>query len=136
MVCRFLRSSRFSSWNSHIFLTLLFWCSQGKAGSGINTLLVAEDTDYHQNDYLWSYDLDSGEMTRLLTSVYGAEVTGAAYYEDGDGCSIFTAVIQHPYGETDQERFNDTESTGKEGYVGYIGPIGNKGDVTSVGKSP
>lgn len=98
----------------------------GKTGSGINTLLIAEDTAYHQNDYLWAYDLNSGEMTRLLTSVYGAEVTGVAYYEDGEGCSVLTSVIQHPYGESDQNKVTDPESTGPEGVVGYLGPIGSK----------
>lgn len=44
--------------------------------NGANSIIVAEDTSNHQNDYAWLIDLNTGERTRILTSVYGAEVTG------------------------------------------------------------
>ena len=46
--------------------------------NGANTIFVAEDTSNHQNDYAWLIDLNTGERTRFLTSVYGAEVTGVS----------------------------------------------------------
>jgi len=44
--------------------------------NGANSIVVAEDTSNHQNDFAWLIDLNTGERTRILTSVYGAEVTG------------------------------------------------------------
>ncbi len=46
--------------------------------NGANTIFIAEDTGDHQNDYGWIVSLDTGERTRFLTSVYGAEVTGVS----------------------------------------------------------
>ena len=46
--------------------------------NGANAIFIAEDTSYHQNDYAWMVDLNTGERTRFLTSVYGAEVTGVS----------------------------------------------------------
>jgi hypothetical protein len=37
-----------------------------------------------------------------------------------------TAVIQHPYEETDPELVDSPFSQGDQGYLGYIGPIGCK----------
>jgi hypothetical protein len=37
-----------------------------------------------------------------------------------------TSVIQHPYGESDQDMINSIYSQGDNGYLGYIGPIGCK----------
>ncbi len=44
----------------------------------MNSIAVAEDTSNHQNDYAWEINLNTGERTRFLTSVYGAEVTGVS----------------------------------------------------------
>jgi hypothetical protein len=56
--------------------------------NGANAIFIAEDTGDHQNDYGWIVSLDTGERTRFLTSVYGAEVTGVsgAYNSLMSGC--------------------------------------------------
>ena len=46
--------------------------------NGANSIFIAEDTSSHQNDFGWMVDLNTGERTRFLTSVYGAEVTGVS----------------------------------------------------------
>ena len=46
--------------------------------NGANAIFIAEDTSSHQNDFGWMVDLNTGERTRFLTSVYGAEVTGVS----------------------------------------------------------
>ena len=46
--------------------------------NGANAIFIAEDTSGHQNDYAWMVDLNTGERTRFLTSVYGSEVTGVS----------------------------------------------------------
>lgn len=69
--------------STHIFQFASVGCSAspdnlvwiGK-NNGANSIVVAEDTSNHQNDFAWLIDLNTGERTRILTSVYGAEVTG------------------------------------------------------------
>lgn len=88
-----------------------------------NGLIIGEDTiGGHQNDMIWIYNFDSKSLTRVATSPYGSEFTGTSWYEINDW-AYFTAVVQHPYGESDQQRILDPESTGNAGTVGYIGPI-------------
>lgn len=67
-----------------------------------NLLLIGEDTtEGHQNDVMWTYNLDTKQMVRVLSSPYGAEVTGVDYFPKiGSGkWDYLTAIIQHPYGE-------------------------------------
>ncbi|KAL7471174.1 hypothetical protein ACHAXS_011540, partial [Conticribra weissflogii] len=81
--------------------------------NGANSIAVAEDTSNHQNDYAWEINLNTGERTRFLTSVYGAEVTGIGLYEY-EGCTVMTTVIQHPYGESDQDMVESEYSQGSD----------------------
>jgi hypothetical protein len=60
-------------------------------------LFIAEDTSYHQNDVMWQFNAKTGELTRTLTSPYGAEITSTEFHHFGK-CDIFEAVFQHPYG--------------------------------------
>ena len=83
------------------------------------TLLIAEDTSSHQNDATWTFNPLTGEMTRILTSPYGAEFTSTSIMHIGD-CTMVQAVIQHPYGESDTARLADAENTGNENYLGFL----------------
>ena len=91
-----------------------------------NTLLIAEDTvGGHRNDVLWAYNLNNGSMTRILSSVYGAEITSVEPAMDTNinGWMYTVAVIQHPYGESDQTLVNTTLNSFSEGddaYTGYF----------------
>lgn len=94
-------------------------------------ILIGEDTDYHQNDFLWSWDPSTGELRRVGTTPYGSELTGVGLSRDLSGDYVYlTAVIQHPYGETDQDKLELPDATGQEGYVGGW-PIA-KADVESA----
>jgi uncharacterized protein len=97
----------------------------GHVANGPNQLLIAEDTSYHRNDYLWAYDFETESMTRLLTSVYGSQITGPAFYEDGKGCYLLMAVVPHPYKKSDQDLLS-AGTLGLSGTVGYIGPLGSQ----------
>lgn len=74
---------------------------------------------------IWMYDHSSANITRIFTTPYGAETTGTYWYPNyGNGKhSYMTAVVQHPYGESDQEKVTDTASSGSSGWIGYFGPI-------------
>jgi len=89
-------------------------------GKGI--LIIGEDTGSgHQNDAIWSYDIKSGEMTRIETTPYGSETTSPYYYPNINGWAYIMSVIQHPYGESDTDKLIDASDA--SAYVGYIGPI-------------
>lgn len=100
----------------------------GHVTNGPNQLLIAEDTSYHRNDYLWAYDFATETMTRLFTSVYGSQITGPAFYEDGKGCYLLMAVVPHPYKKSDQDLVG-AGTLGIHGTVGYIGPLGSREEL-------
>jgi uncharacterized protein len=89
---------------------------------GYNTLLIGEDTGSgHQNDAAWSINADTKAMTRIFTSPYGSEVTGLDWYADINGFAYMTAVVQHPYGESDEDKLQNPGDA--RAYVGYLGPF-------------
>jgi secreted PhoX family phosphatase len=90
--------------------------------SGKEILIIGEDTGSgHQNDAVWAYDIQSGELTRIETTPYGSETTSPYYYPNINGWAYIMSVIQHPYGESDQDQLTDASDAAA--YVGYIGPI-------------
>lgn len=62
-------------------------------------LIIGEDTSEHQNDVIWSYDLNTKALTRIFTTPYGSETTSPYWYGDVNGHAYLTATVQHPYGE-------------------------------------
>lgn len=90
--------------------------------NGTGTLIIGEDTGSgHQNDYIWSYDIQKDKLTRILTTPYGSETTSPYYYNNIDGFGYIIAVVQHPYGESDEDRLQN--SSDARAYTGYIGPF-------------
>lgn len=89
---------------------------------GYNTLIIGEDTgEGHQNDAIWALNTDSGKLTRILSTPYGSETTSAYWYPNVDGHGYLMAVVQHPYGESDEDKLADPADA--RAYVGYIGPF-------------
>ena len=90
--------------------------------TGTETLIIGEDTGSgHQNDAIWAYNVKSGDLTRIETTPYGSETTSPYYYSDINGWAYIMSVIQHPYGESDQDKLVDASDAAA--YVGYVGPI-------------
>ncbi len=89
---------------------------------GYNTLFIGEDTETgHQNDAVWSYDLASGALTRIQTTPYGSETTSVYIYPDVAGSAYLMSVVQHPYGESDEDKLNAPGDAAA--YLGYLGPM-------------
>ena len=89
---------------------------------GYKTLIIGEDTGSgHQNDAIWAYSLEKGDLTRIETTPYGSETTSPYHYPDINGWSYIMSVVQHPYGESDQDKLADDSDA--KAYVGYIGPM-------------
>ena len=85
------------------------------------TLIIGEDTSYHQNDVIWAYHLKDKKLTRIQTTPYGSETTSPYYYPDINGFGYLMSVVQHPYGERDQDKVQNPDE--KRAYTGYIGPF-------------
>jgi len=85
------------------------------------TLIIGEDTSYHQNDVIWAYHLKDKKLTRIQTTPYGSETTSPYYYPDINGFGYLMSVVQHPYGESDQDKVQNPDE--KRAYTGYIGPF-------------
>lgn len=89
---------------------------------GYKTLIIGEDTGPgHRNDAIWSYALDTGKLTRLLTTPYGAESTSIYFYPDINGHAYIMAVVQHPYGESDSGKLENPDQA--RAITGYLGPL-------------
>lgn len=89
---------------------------------GYDTLIIGENTGAgHQNDAVWAMNLTKGDLTRIATTPYGSEATSVDWYPNVNGHGYLTMVVQHPYGESDEDKLTDREQA--RGYVGYIGPF-------------
>jgi uncharacterized protein len=66
---------------------------------------AGEDTDGHQNDVMWWYSFDDASLTRFLSTPYGSETTSPFWYPNINGWSYLMAVVQHPYGETEESEW-------------------------------
>jgi secreted PhoX family phosphatase len=88
---------------------------------GYGTLIIGEDTGQHQNDMIWSYNLESEELTRIQTTPYGSETTSPYFYPNINRFGYMMSVIQHPFGESDQNALLVPEEA--RGYTGYMGPF-------------
>lgn len=107
-------------------------CSQDSIGNPdnitflprYNTLVIGEDAgnSVHQIDYIWSYDLRSEELTRVQTTPFGSETTSPYWYPNLSGYGYLMSVVQHPYGESDQDKLSTAPEgdAAKYGYVGYF----------------
>jgi secreted PhoX family phosphatase len=90
--------------------------------TGYKTLIIGEDTGSgHQNDAIWSYNIEKGELTRIETTPYGSETTSPYYYPNVNGWAYIMSTVQHPFGESDQDKLADASDA--KAYFGYIGPM-------------
>lgn len=92
--------------------------------AGEDILAIGEDTGSHPNDFIWSYDMKTGSLTRILSTPYGSETTSPFWYKDINGFCYLTAVTQHPFGETgssDPDYYLVDDAANKESSFGVVG---------------
>ena len=87
---------------------------------GTNLLFIGEDTGAHTNNVVWSYNLETKELLRVLTTPLDAETTSPFWYKDINGYAYMTAVTQHPMGDVASASADE-----KESFVGVLGAIKN-----------
>lgn len=95
---------------------------------GSGTLLIAEDSEEHENDILWAYNTRTARLTRIQSAPQGSEFSSPYFHSDVNGWAYLTSIIQHPFDEGELvEDFGYPEDEMPRGdrraAFGYIGPI-------------
>lgn len=85
---------------------------------GQGAIIIGEDTNANQNDVMWLYVPATRELTRILSSPYGAETTSPYYFPDINGHAYIMTAMQHPYEERDMDKAFEAEMSGMSGWCG------------------
>jgi uncharacterized protein len=100
-----------------------------KYSSVMRTLFIGEDSGQHLNNFLWAYNIDTGNLTRILSAPAGAEHTGLQVVADVNGRAYIMGNIQHPGAANDLKQYPDSIKVGlrarvdQRGSVGYLGGL-------------
>ena len=62
----------------------------------LRTLFIGEDSDTHVNNFLWAYNVDTKELSRILSCPAGAESTGLHAVDEINGWTYIASNFQHP----------------------------------------
>lgn len=100
-----------------------------KYSESMRTLFVGEDSGNHLNNFVWAYNVDRKQSTRIFSAPVGGENTGLQVVEDWNGHAYLMSNIQHPAASEDLKQYPDAIREGlgakinKKGVVGYIGGL-------------
>ncbi|MHB1229227.1 MAG: alkaline phosphatase PhoX [Halothiobacillus sp.] len=61
----------------------------------MRTLFVGEDSGNHVNNYVWAYNVDTRQLSRILNVAAGAEATGLQIVDSMNGHAYIMANNQH-----------------------------------------
>jgi len=95
-------------------------------------LFIGEDsTEPHVNNYLWAYNVDTKKLTRLFSSVAGAENTGLQVLDNLNGKAAYILGNTQHWGDISSKVPADLKAQLKakigngvnQGGFGYIGGL-------------
>jgi hypothetical protein len=66
-----------------------------KYSEKMRTLFIGEDSSLHVNNFLWAYNVDTGDLARILSIPAGAESTGLQVLDDTNGHAYIMSNYQH-----------------------------------------
>lgn len=66
-----------------------------KFSESMRTLFIGEDSGQHVNNFLWAYNVDSKQLSRLLSCPAGAESTGLQSVDNINGFTYIMSNFQH-----------------------------------------
>ena len=66
-----------------------------KFSEKMRTLFIGEDSGSHINNFLWAYNVDTKQLSRLMSMPAGAEATGLHVVDDLNGWTYITTNFQH-----------------------------------------
>ena len=67
-----------------------------KFSERLRTLFIGEDSGNHVNNFLWAYNVDTQQLSRILSTPSGAESTGLHAVDHVNGFSYIMSNFQHP----------------------------------------
>jgi secreted PhoX family phosphatase len=67
-----------------------------KFSEKMRTLFIGEDSGNHVNNFLWAYNVDTRQLSRILSVPAGAESTGLHAVDDINGWTYIMSNFQHP----------------------------------------
>jgi secreted PhoX family phosphatase len=67
-----------------------------KFSEKMRTLFIGEDSSQHVNNFLWAYNVDTKQLSRLLSVPAGGESTGLHAVDDLNGWTYIMSNFQHP----------------------------------------
>jgi len=62
----------------------------------LRTLFIGEDSNCHVNNFVWAFNVDTRQLSRILSVPMGAEATGLMAIENMNGFSYIGSNYQHP----------------------------------------
>ncbi|MFL9925880.1 DUF839 domain-containing protein [Herbaspirillum lusitanum] len=66
-----------------------------KFSEKLRTLFIGEDSGMHVNNFLWAYNVDTQQLTRILSCPAGAESTGLHAVDEINGWTYIMSNFQH-----------------------------------------
>ena len=66
-----------------------------KFSEKLRTLFIGEDSGQHVNNFLWAYNVDTRQLSRLLSTPAGAESTGLHAVDEINGWTYIMSNFQH-----------------------------------------
>ncbi|MES9683783.1 alkaline phosphatase PhoX, partial [Gottfriedia acidiceleris] len=112
----------------------------------LRTLFIGEDSTMHTNNFVWAYNVDTKELSRILSVPAGAESTGLFAADDRNGFSYIMSNFQHPGDELEGKNITAVDKTAlkkamekeigidRTGGVGYISGMPFVGDFQNTNR--
>lgn len=100
-----------------------------KYSEAMRTLFIGEDSGNHLNNFVWAYNVDAKQATRIFSAPIGGENTGLQVVEDWNGHAYLMSNIQHPAAREDLSKYPAAikdelaAKVSQKGVVGYIGGL-------------
>ncbi|HEY4135123.1 MAG TPA: alkaline phosphatase PhoX [Alphaproteobacteria bacterium] len=66
-----------------------------KFSEKLRTLFIGEDSGYHVNNFLWAYNIDTKQLSRIMSVPAGGESTGLHAVDELNGWTYIMSNFQH-----------------------------------------
>jgi len=66
-----------------------------KFSEKLRTLFIGEDSGMHVNNFLWAFNVDTRQLSRIMSTPAGAESTGLQAADDVNGFTYIMSNFQH-----------------------------------------